>query len=114
MKILAFGQIAMVALMLVFAVVSQNNCTLGGPDFATVTHSMPGCEDMAMDATEQGHKSATHAQPETCHFGCVSLAAQLGPVAPGTGVVAATYRIARILPLSGIDDIPQTPPPRFG
>ncbi len=114
MKIMAFGQIVMIALMLVFGAVWQNNCTLGGQDFTAATHAMPGCEDMAMDANKQEHKSATHVQPETCHFGCVSLAAQLGPVALGNRVVAVPYRTVRILPLSGIDSIPQTPPPRFG
>lgn len=111
---LVFGQMVMAALMLVFGAVSQNNCALAGPDTATVTHFMSECEGMEMDAAERDHKSATHVQLETCHFGCASLPPQLGPVAVGPGVVAAIYRTAKDEPLSGIDDIPQTPPPRFG
>lgn len=97
---------------------SEANCFPIASEPITQSGMMPDCSDI-----ESGPVGSQHPEPlrhsdaaplGMCHLGCpvLLMAAETGH--SDTGLLSPSYILEFEPVLVGINDIPQTPPPRFG
>ena len=97
---------------------SEANCFPAATEPATQSEMMQDCADM-----ESGPVGSQHPEPlrhsdaaplGMCHLGCPILLMWAEAGHRDTGLLSPSYVLEFEPVLAGINDIPQTPPPRFG
>jgi hypothetical protein len=97
---------------------SEANCFPMASEPATQSELMPDCADMESGLDDpETHQPLHHsdrAPSGMCHLGCPAMliAAEMGH--SDTELLSPSFILEFQPVLVGINDIPQTPPPRFG
>lgn len=87
---------------------------------APVNHRemMPDCADRASGPVDPQHPQSPHhsdaGQRGMCHLGCPVMLTTTETGNGDSGLLSAAYILELEPVLVGLNDIPQTPPPRFG
>jgi hypothetical protein len=88
-------------------------------DMAIVSEMQPmaNCSEMATNAADQQRGSPTqapsHNKPKMCHVGCLTLLAASWVAGPSSVLAPIAYAAAPLSSPLGINNAPQTPPPRW-
>lgn len=97
---------------------SEANCFPIGSEPITQSEIMPDCADMESGPVDPQHPEPLHHTDGghfgMCHLGCAVLLAAAETSNNVTGLLSPSYILEFEPALVGINDIPQTPPPRFG